>query len=135
MSIFLCLFLLSVLTAFYKHIICFCHQFVSRFSGNFLPSYLLTLVLPVSETLSYIDCMENKTHTHNRLTACGPAQPGSSLVFLLVLDSQLHTPYISSPNHHLLFAAHAHTSTACSAAIPMLCHLYLVSLSTPYLGE
>jgi len=28
----------------------------------------------------------------------------SSLVFLLVLDPQLHTPYISSPNH-LLFAA------------------------------
>ena len=57
----------------------------------------------------------------------------SSLVFLLVLDPQLHTPYISSPNHHL-FAAHAHTNAACSAAIPMLCHLYLVSLSTPYLG-
>ena len=58
----------------------------------------------------------------------------SSLVFLLVLDPQLHTPYISLPNHHLLFAAHAHTNAACSAAIPMLCHLYLVSLSTPYLG-
>ena len=29
----------------------------------------------------------------------------SSLVFLMVLDPQLHTPYISSPNHHLLFAA------------------------------
>jgi len=35
-----------------------------------------------------------------------------------------------SPNHHLLFAAHAHTIAACSAAIPMLCHLYLVSLSS-----
>jgi len=54
----------------------------------------------------------------------------SSLVFLLALDPQLHTPYISLPNHHLLFAAHA----TCSAAIPMLCHLYLVTLSTPYLG-
>ena len=56
------------------------------------------------------------------------------LVFLLVLHSQLHTPYISSPNHHHLFAAHAHTNVACSAAKPMLCHLYLVSLSAPYLG-
>ena len=56
----------------------------------------------------------------------------SSLVFLLVLDPQLHTPYISSPNHHL-FVAHAHTNAACSTAIPMLCHLYLVSLTTPYL--
>jgi len=33
----------------------------------------------------------------------------SSLVFLLVLDPQLHTPYISSPNCHL-FVAHAHTN-------------------------
>ena len=53
---------------------------------------------------------------------------------LLVFYPKLHTPYICSPNHHLLFAAHAHTNDACSAAIPMLCHLYLVSLSTPYLG-
>ena len=58
----------------------------------------------------------------------------SSLVFLLALDPQLHTPCISSPNHHRLFAAHAHTNAACFAAIPMLCHLYLVSLSAPYLG-
>ena len=48
------------------------------------------------------------------------------------LNFILHT--ISSPNHHLLFAAHAHTNAACSAAIPTLCHLYLVSTSTPYLG-
>ena len=58
----------------------------------------------------------------------------SLLVFLLVLNPQLDTPYISSPNHHLLFAAHAHTNAACFAAIPMLCYLYLVSLSAPYLG-
>ena len=53
----------------------------------------------------------------------------SSLVFLLVLEPELHTPYISSPNHHL-FAARAYTNAACSAAKPMLCHLYLVSLSS-----
>ena len=40
----------------------------------------------------------------------------SSLVFPLVLNPQLNTPCISSPNHHL-FAAHAHTNAACSAAI------------------
>ena len=34
----------------------------------------------------------------------------SSLVFLLVLDPVLHTPCISSPSHHLLFASHAHTN-------------------------
>jgi len=42
----------------------------------------------------------------------------SSLVFLLVLDPLLHTPCISSANHHLPFAAHAHTNAACSAVIP-----------------
>ena len=52
----------------------------------------------------------------------------------LVLNPQLHTPCISSPNHHHLFAAHAHTNAACPAAISMLCHLHLVSLSAPYLG-
>jgi len=54
----------------------------------------------------------------------------SSLVLLLVLGPLLHTPCISSPSHHLLYAAHAHTNAACSAAKPMLCHLYLVSLSS-----
>ena len=58
----------------------------------------------------------------------------SSLVFLLALDPQLHTSCISSPSHHLLFAAHAHAIAVCSAVIPVLCHLYIVSLSTPYLG-
>jgi len=37
----------------------------------------------------------------------------------------LHTPYISSPNHYLLFAAHAHTITTCFAVVPRLCHLFL----------
>ena len=49
----------------------------------------------------------------------------SSLVFLLVLDPQLHIPCISSPSHCLLFAANAHTNADCSAVIPVLCHLYL----------
>jgi len=53
----------------------------------------------------------------------------SSLVFLLVLDPLLHTPRISSPNHHHLFAAYAHTITAYSSVIPMLCHLFLISIS------
>jgi len=38
----------------------------------------------------------------------------------------LHT--FLHPNHHL-FATHAHTIAACSAVIPMLCHLSLISLS------
>ena len=58
----------------------------------------------------------------------------SSLVFPLVLNPQLHAPYISSPSHRHLFPTHDRTSAACSAAIQMLCHLPLVSLSAPYLG-
>ena len=42
----------------------------------------------------------------------------------------LHTPYISSPNCCLLFAAHAHTITTCFGVVPRLCHLNLVSVST-----
>jgi len=38
-----------------------------------------------------------------------------SLVYLLAWYPPLHTPYISSPNHCLLFAAHAHTIATCSA--------------------
>jgi len=41
--------------------------------------------------------------------------------------------YISSASHYLLFAAHAHTNAAWSAVILTLCHLYIVSLSVPYL--
>jgi len=52
-----------------------------------------------------------------------------SLVYLLAWHPPLHTPYISSPNHCLLFAAHAHTITTCFAVVPKLCHLILVSLS------
>jgi len=39
-----------------------------------------------------------------------------SLVYLLVWHPPLHTPYISWPNHCLLFAAHAHTIAVCFAA-------------------
>jgi len=53
--------------------------------------------------------------------------------FGLPLGWELHTPNISSPNHCLLFATHNHTITTCFAAVPKLCHLILVSLSTLYL--
>jgi len=56
-----------------------------------------------------------------------------SLVYLLAWYPRLYTPYISSPNHCLLFAAHAHTIATCFVVVPRLCHLILVSLSTLYL--
>jgi len=52
------------------------------------------------------------------------------VLFGLPLGLELHTPCISSPYHQLLFAAYPHSNAACSAVIPMLCHLYQVSLSS-----
>jgi len=54
-----------------------------------------------------------------------------SLVYLLAWHLPLHTPYISSPNHCLLFTAHDHTIAAWFAVVPKLCHLILV-LSQPF---
>jgi len=56
-----------------------------------------------------------------------------SLVYLLACYPPLYTPYISSANHCLLFAAHAHTIATYSAVVLRLCLLIPVSLSTLYL--
>jgi len=56
-----------------------------------------------------------------------------SLVYLLAQHPPHHTPYISSPNHGLLFTTHAHTIATCFTIVLRLCHLILVSLSTLYL--
>jgi len=63
------------------------------------------------------------------------AQPvsKSSLVYPLVWNPPLHTPYISSPNHCILLATYAHTIATCSAVVLRLCHLFLIFLSTYYL--
>jgi len=54
------------------------------------------------------------------LTVFGWPLSKSSLVYLLVWNSPPHTPYISSPNHCLLYAT-------CFAVVPKLCHLFLLS--------
>ena len=48
------------------------------------------------------------------------AQPlsKSSLVYLSVWYCPLHTPYISSPNHCLIFTIHAHTNATCFTLVP-----------------
>jgi len=59
------------------------------------------------------------------------AQPlsKSSLVYLFLCHPALHTPYITSPNHCLLFATHDLTITTCFAVVPRSCHQILVSLT------
>jgi len=49
----------------------------------------------------------------------------TSLQVLLVWNPLLHTQCISSSSHHLLFTA--------NTVVPMLCHLFLISLLAPYL--
>ena len=83
---------------------------------------------PLSSSSIYNDPWHPLCSVYELDSFLGQPLSRSSLVFLLALDPQLHTPCISSPNHHHLFAAHAHTNPACFAAIPMLCHLYLVYL-------
>ena len=53
----------------------------------------------------------------------------SFLVYTFAWHPPLHSLYISSPNHCLLFTAHAHTIATCFALVPRLCHLILLSLS------
>jgi len=62
-----------------------------------------------------------------------PPLSKSSMVYLLVRNPPLHTPYISSLILCLLFAAHAHIIVTCFAVVLILCHLLIVSLSTLYL--
>jgi len=61
------------------------------------------------------------------------AQPLSKSSLAYLLDPPLHTPYISSSNHCLLFTTHANTNASCFAVVQRLCHLIIVSLSTLYL--
>ena len=88
---------------------------------------ILIIGHPLSSSSIYNDLWHPLCSVYELDSPLGQHLSRSSLVFLLALDPQLHTPCISSPNHHHLFAAHAHTNAACFAAIPMLCHLYLVS--------
>ena len=57
-----------------------------------------------------------------------PLSLSTVLIYLLVWNPPLHTPYISSPNHCLLFATHALTIATSFAVVLRLCHLFLVSL-------
>ena len=57
-----------------------------------------------------------------------------SLVYVLVCSPPPHIPHISLTNQYRLFATHAHTIAACFAVVPRLYHLFLISVSTLYLG-
>jgi len=74
------------------------------------------------------------TTIHSVITVQFMCLTTSVQVYLLVWSPPPHSAYISLPNQCLLFATHAHTIVACFAVVPRLYHLFLISLSTLYLG-
>jgi len=89
-------------------------------------SFICFLHLPQSIAPSCSSLHLRRSHSYSKPDSLF-AQPlyKSSLVYLLVWYPPLHTPYISSPNHYLLFATHAHTIATCFAIVLRLCHLIL----------
>ena len=101
-------------------------------------------ILSVATQVSWYQKKHSSTHTYH-------GHQSSLISFIHLLQSfstislqvffglpiglapPLHTPYISSPNHCLLSATHAHTIATCFDVVPRLCHQILVSLSTLYL--
>jgi len=91
----------------------------------------LTHIMVISYPLSASSICYNPWHPPSSIYMHDSVFPQSlskfCLVYLFAWHPPLHTPYISSPNHCLLFAAHAHTIASCFAVVPIVCHLILVS--------
>ena len=85
-----------------------------------------------SPTYTYYDPWHHSSSIHVPDSLFPQSLSKFSLVYLLAWQPPLHTPYISSSNHCLLFATHVHTIATCFAVVPRLCHLILVTLSTFY---
>ena len=106
----------------------------------FCPGPVLIIGHPLSSSSIYNDPWHPLCSVYELDSPLGQLLSRSYLVFLLALDPQLHTPCISSPSHHHLFAAHAHTNVACFAAVPMLCHLsidrsHTYPFNSPFFGD
>ena len=90
----------------------------------------LTPIVVISHPLSVSSPYYNPWHPPGSVYVLDSLFPQSlskfSLVYLLAWHPPLCTPYISSPNHCHLLAAHAHTIATCFAAVWRLCHLMLV---------
>jgi len=108
-----------------------------RWAGNRRNIHPLTPIMVISHPLPASSIYYDPWHPPCLIYVPNSLFPQSlskfSLIYLLAKHPPLHTLYISSPNHWLLFTAHAHTIATCFAVVPRLCHLILVSLSTRYL--
>jgi len=93
----------------------------------------LTPIMVINHPLFASSIYYDPRHPRCSIYVPGSLYPQSlskfSLVYLLAWHPPLHTPYMSSSNHCLLFTADAHTIATCFAVLPRLCHLILVSCS------
>ena len=87
--------------------------------GRYQKKHSPTHTHPVHQT-SYINFLHLLRSTASSLFSSRAWQSFSAtsvqVIFGLPLGLEPSTPYISSPNHHLAFATHAHTIAACFAA-------------------
>ena len=102
---------------------------VSRYRQKLMP--VVVINRPLSASSIYYDPWHPPCSIHMPDSLYTQSLSKFSLVYLLAWYPPLHTPYISSPNHCLLFTTHAHTIATCFAVVPILYHLILVSLSQP----
>ena len=95
--------------------------------GQYQKKHSLTHTHPVHQTyLSTSSIYCNAQHPPRSIYVLdSPFQqpfPRSSLVYLLVWNLQLHAPYISSPNHYLLFTTLCPYHCNFFAVVPRICH-------------
>jgi len=88
-------------------------------------------ILTLSASSIYYDPQHPPYSIHALYSLFPQSLSKFSLVYLLAWHPPLHSSYISSPNHYLLFAAHAHTIT--TSEVPP--HFPFLQARSSYLQE
>jgi len=92
--------------------------------------HALTPIVVVNHPLSASSIFYDPQHPPCSIYVLDSLFPQSiskfSLVCLLAWHPPLHTPYISSSNHCLLFTAHAYIIGTCFAVVLKLCHIMML---------
>ena len=138
----LCAFVGTVRTNAHELVCANVRIILPRQTRKYTCVFLSNFLIKLTNKQLVIDHACTRAHTHGILpvqftclTVFFHSLSKFSLVYLLAWHPPLHSPYISSPNHCLLFAAHAHAPYHHNlfCCIPRLCLLILVYLSALYL--
>ena len=117
---------------YYSHFMALCPG-LPGWAGTTRNIHPLTPILIINHPLSAFSIYCNPWHPPYSIYVPDSLFPQSpsrfSWVHVLVWNPPLYTSYIFSPNHCLLFAAHAYTIAICFAVGLKLYHLILVPLS------